>query len=87
MNQVERPILQLPIPVAASRAEWMDRYYKYMYPYGSDKMNFPIKIKKLDTNILELLSRGFECISSEHAVLNDIRLVHVFSSFLSSVKK
>ena len=39
--------------------EWMDRYYKYMYPYGSDKMNFPIKIKKLDTNILELLSRGF----------------------------
>lgn len=37
--------------------EWMDRYYNNVYAGASDKMNFPIK--SLDTNILELLSRGF----------------------------
>lgn len=37
--------------------EWMDEYYKNIYFYASDKMNFPIE--ELDTNILELLSRGF----------------------------
>lgn len=37
--------------------EWMDRYYKGVYFYASDKMNFPIK--ELNTSILELLSRGF----------------------------
>lgn len=37
--------------------EWMDEYYKMVYSNGSDKMNFPIK--KLDTNVVELLSRGF----------------------------
>ncbi len=37
--------------------EWMDKYYKGVYFYGSDKMNFPIQ--KLGTSILELLSRGF----------------------------
>lgn len=36
---------------------WMDEYYKMVYRNGSDKMNFPLK--KLDTNVVELLSRGF----------------------------
>lgn len=36
---------------------WMDEYYKNMYFSASDKMNFPIK--EWDTNIIELLSRGF----------------------------
>lgn len=36
---------------------WMDEYYRNMYFSASDKMNFPIE--KLDTNIIELLSRGF----------------------------
>ncbi len=37
--------------------EWMDEYYKIVYFNASDKMNFPIE--ELDTNIIELLSRGF----------------------------
>lgn len=37
--------------------DWMDKYYKIVYVNGSDKMNFPIK--ELDTNVAELLSRGF----------------------------
>lgn len=36
--------------------EWMDEYYKEIYDAASDKMNFPIK--EMDTNMLELLSRG-----------------------------
>ena len=36
---------------------WMDEYYKNVYFNASDKMNFPIKA--LDTNIIELLSKGF----------------------------
>ena len=36
---------------------WMDEYYKNIYSIAKDKMNFPIQ--KLDTNIIELLSRGF----------------------------
>ncbi len=37
--------------------EWMNEYYKNVYFYASDKMNFPIE--ELDTNIIELLSMGF----------------------------
>lgn len=37
--------------------EWMDKYYRYIYSEASDQMNF--SIKKWDTNMLELLSRGF----------------------------
>lgn len=37
--------------------KWMDEYYKDIYAEASDQMNFPIE--KWDTNILELLSRGF----------------------------
>ncbi len=37
--------------------EWMNQYYKNLYFYASDKMNSPIE--ELDTNIIELLSRGF----------------------------
>ena len=37
--------------------EWMDKYYRYVYSEASDQMNFPVE--KWDTNILELLSRGF----------------------------
>lgn len=37
--------------------KWMDEYYKGIYFSAFDKMNFPIE--KLDTNIIELLSRGF----------------------------
>ena len=36
---------------------WMDKYYEERYSSASDKMNFPIE--KLDTNMIELLSRGF----------------------------
>lgn len=36
---------------------WMDRYYGNIYSMMADKMNFPIK--NLDTNVMELLSRGF----------------------------
>ncbi len=36
---------------------WMHEYYKNVYSYGSDQMNFPIK--DMDTNIMELLSGGF----------------------------
>ncbi|MCM1233410.1 MAG: CRISPR-associated helicase Cas3' [Ruminococcus flavefaciens] len=38
-------------------SRWMDEYYKNVYFSGTDKMNFPVK--ELDTNIIELLSRGF----------------------------
>lgn len=37
---------------------WMDRYYENIYSMTADKMNFPIK--GLDTNVMELLSRGFD---------------------------
>ncbi len=37
--------------------EWMDRYYESIYSRTADKMNFPLKA--LDTNVMELLSRGF----------------------------
>lgn len=37
--------------------KWMDMYYKNMYFYASDQMNFPLE--KMDTNIMELLSCGF----------------------------
>lgn len=37
--------------------QWMDRYYKSVYSYASDQMNFPIT--KMDRNIAELLSKGF----------------------------
>ena len=36
---------------------WMDCYYKSIYSAMADKMNFPIK--NMDTNVMELLSRGF----------------------------
>lgn len=36
---------------------WMEAYYRDIYSMAWDKMNFPIK--KLDRNIMELLSRGF----------------------------
>ncbi len=38
-------------------SEWMDAYYRAVYFGASDKMNFPIE--RMDTNILELLSKGF----------------------------
>ena len=37
--------------------KWMDEYYKRIYLYKSDQMNFPIK--ELDKSIMELLSKGF----------------------------
>lgn len=37
--------------------KWMDIYYKNVYCNASDKMNFPIE--RIDTNIIELLSKGF----------------------------
>lgn len=37
--------------------KWMDMYYKNMYFYASDQMNFPLE--KMDTNIMKLLSCGF----------------------------
>ena len=37
--------------------KWMDIYYKNVYCNTSDKMNFPIE--RIDTNIIELLSKGF----------------------------
>lgn len=37
--------------------QWMDRYFKKIYFYASDQMNFPIA--KTDRNIAELLSKGF----------------------------
>ena len=36
---------------------WMDEYYKRIYFYESDQMNFPIK--ESDKSIMELLSIGF----------------------------
>lgn len=36
---------------------WMDEYYKNVYFSAPDKMNFPVE--ELDTNIIELLSKGF----------------------------
>lgn len=37
--------------------QWMEKYYKRIYQYASDKMNFPIA--KMETSITELLSKGF----------------------------
>lgn len=37
--------------------EWMDEYYKEIYFYESDQMNFPVP--GMDTNLMELLSKGF----------------------------
>ena len=37
--------------------QWMDQYFKKIYGYASDQMNFPVA--KMDTNIAELLSKGF----------------------------
>ncbi len=37
--------------------KWMDMYYRDVYSYADDKMNFPIE--QLDINIMELLSHGF----------------------------
>ena len=37
--------------------KWMDEYFHAVYSGALDEMNFPIE--KLDTNILELLSKGF----------------------------
>ena len=36
---------------------WMDEYYKNVYSSAAGQMNFPIE--ELDTNMIELLSRGF----------------------------
>lgn len=36
---------------------WMEKYYMTLYAKTADKMNFPLP--KSDTNIVELLSRGF----------------------------
>lgn len=36
---------------------WMEKYYMALYAKTADKMNFPLP--KSDTNIVELLSRGF----------------------------
>lgn len=44
--------------------KWMEQYYKKIYIHESDKMNFPLK--ELDTNILELLSTGFELEEKRH---------------------
>lgn len=38
-------------------SRWMDEYYKRIYYYTLDQMNFPIR--EFDTSIIELLSRGF----------------------------
>lgn len=46
---------------------WMDEYYRDIYTEASDQMNFPIA--KWDTNILELLSRGFGS-EDKHNVMN-----------------
>lgn len=37
--------------------KWMNKYYRNVYYYGKDIMNFAIE--RLDTNILKLLSQGF----------------------------
>lgn len=37
---------------------WMDEYYRRIYESAADSMNFPVT--DLDTNIVELLSEGFE---------------------------
>lgn len=37
--------------------KWMDRYYEQIYFDAEDSLNFPIK--KMDTSIMELLTRGF----------------------------
>ncbi|MCM1537665.1 MAG: CRISPR-associated helicase Cas3' [bacterium] len=43
---------------------WMDEYYRSVYFYESDEMNFPVK--KLDTSMMELLSRGFGSGENKH---------------------
>lgn len=45
---------------------WMDLYYKCVYEEAADKMNFPIK--ELDTNMIELLSRGFGTAGKIHTM-------------------
>lgn len=42
---------------------WMDDYYKKVYSQEMDKMNFPID--KMDTSIMELLSKGFPCMETK----------------------
>lgn len=39
--------------------QWMDQYFKKIYQYASDKMNFPLAKKETETNIIKLLSNGF----------------------------
>lgn len=46
--------------------KWMDAYYKGIYFYQSDQMNFPIK--EMDTSIMELLSMGFGCGENRNAM-------------------
>lgn len=46
---------------------WMDEYYGEIYDAVSDKMNFPIE--RSDTNILELLSRGF-AVNAKKNIMN-----------------
>lgn len=47
--------------------QWMDQYYKSVYSYASDQMNFPIT--KMDTNIIKLLSTGF-CVDKKQNLMN-----------------
>lgn len=44
--------------------DWMDRYYEKLYKSSSDQMNFPVK--KLNTNLLELLSVGFPLLNKKN---------------------
>lgn len=44
--------------------DWMDRYYEKLYKSSSDQMNFPVK--KLGTNLLELLSNGFPLLNKKN---------------------
>lgn len=46
--------------------EWMDEYYKEFYFYESDQMDFPIP--GMDTNIMELLSKGFASGEKKHVM-------------------
>lgn len=44
--------------------KWMDQYYRELYASESDRMDFPIKGS--DTNVMELLSEGFEPSEKKH---------------------
>ena len=46
--------------------EWMDEYYKEIYFYESDQMNFPVP--GMDANLMELLSKGFGSCETERAM-------------------